>query len=478
MEQFSYSFAVSMMHSIWQSAILLVIYFVATLALRNPHPLFKRNLLYGFAATQVLLSILTFTIYHTGGFETLQLDVRKIMPGTILQKVLLQQYAPWIFYAYSMIVLYKGIGNTRNWMLFKKNYTIGLIKPAAEIKVFTASKALHFGILKKVTLWYSNTIEAPVVFGFLKPVILLPVALINQLTVEETESLIIHELSHIRNNDYLLNWLLLIVETIYFFNPFVRIMATKIRLEREKNCDVQVLQFEYSNFSYAAALLKAARHNGSVKNFQLAAVFNRSQLLMRIRFFSNEKNLDSRQGNSMFFSLAGLFVLLTFTLSVLSKPTATVLSGSLTNIQLPFVQEKTANFSAAPVNEIEITKPLELAESRVNKKSSKYITIDDKLSGISVENSIELLKPEVTQGINIVPVSYKSNLLQQVNEGRQVIINEESSNGKMITKAYNVKLKDGKWISEPLWIIAESKPTDSLRKKMVDSLIHVVPEVQ
>ncbi|MBK6635063.1 MAG: M48 family metalloprotease [Chitinophagaceae bacterium] len=58
-------------------------------------------------------------------------------------------------------------------------------------------------------------------FWFFKPVILLPVALVNNISTQQAETLILHELAHIRTNDYLLNWFLLTAETLFFLILFV-----------------------------------------------------------------------------------------------------------------------------------------------------------------------------------------------------------------------------------------------------------------
>ncbi|MBK7558684.1 MAG: M56 family metallopeptidase [Chitinophagaceae bacterium] len=157
-----------------------------------------------------------------------------------------QQVTPWLFSAYICIIAFKMIKAMYTWYHFKQLYRSGLQKPSVEFKLFTTLKAHQFGIKRKVTIWLSQSINTPVTFGFFKPVILLPVALVNNISTQQAETLILHELAHIRTNDYLLNWFLLTAETIFFFNPFVLSLCKHIRLEREKNCDLQVISFEYS----------------------------------------------------------------------------------------------------------------------------------------------------------------------------------------------------------------------------------------
>ncbi|MCP9753416.1 M56 family metallopeptidase [Ferruginibacter sp. HRS2-29] len=478
MGQFSYSFAVSMMHSIWQSAVLLGLYYAIILLLRNPHPLFKRNLLFGMIAVQLMASLATFSFYYNGSFASLQSGLYKLLPSEMPARQWLQQYAPWIFYLYVVVVIIRSAIQLRSWLDFKSNYSLSLVKPPVDTRMFTTSKAHQFGIVKKVTLWYSTNIQTPIVFGFFKPVILLPVALVNQLSVSETEALIIHELTHIRYNDYLLNWLLLATETVYFFNPFLRIMAGKIKLEREKNCDIQVLQFNYCTIGYADALLKTARLRQRVKAFQLAAVFNHSQLLTRIRFFSVEQKLSMRNRPSMPFSFAGLLLLLFFTVSLLSDPVKEILlqketaNSIITTSEAPALPESVAYASEPVINKPMPIKPAAVAMKKAMVTDETALTEDDAVA-------LNDISPAHIQEIKVVPVSLTTST-EPANEGKEVIINEESSTGKMITRAYRVKLKGDVWVSEPLWVIAETKPKDSLLKKVADTTwkLKLVPLAQ
>ena len=57
---FFYIFFLVIANSIWQSALLLLLYLIIIKLVNNIHPLQKRNLLYSFLLLQVLLSALTF----------------------------------------------------------------------------------------------------------------------------------------------------------------------------------------------------------------------------------------------------------------------------------------------------------------------------------------------------------------------------------------------------------------------------------
>ena len=56
-------------------------------------------------------------------------------------------------------------------------------------------------IKRKVQVWVSRYIDTPMIIGFLKPTILIPLASINQLSVKQLEAILLHELAHIKRND-------------------------------------------------------------------------------------------------------------------------------------------------------------------------------------------------------------------------------------------------------------------------------------
>lgn len=93
------------------------------------------------------------------------------------------------------------------------------------------------GIRRGVALLESGSIGGLVTVGWLKPVVLLPVGLINGLPVAQLEAILAHELAHIRRHDYVLNLLQSVIEAIFFFHPAVWWMSAQVRLEREHCCD-------------------------------------------------------------------------------------------------------------------------------------------------------------------------------------------------------------------------------------------------
>jgi beta-lactamase regulating signal transducer with metallopeptidase domain len=138
-------------------------------------------------------------------------------------------------------------------------------------------------IPRKVKLLISQYVQVPVMIGFLKPVILMPVTMFNNLGAEQLEAILLHELAHIKRNDYLLNIFQSIVETALFFNPFVWWISKYIRLEREHCCDDMVLAHTSQPLHYAKALVALEEYRFTTNSMAMAAADNKQHLFYRIK---------------------------------------------------------------------------------------------------------------------------------------------------------------------------------------------------
>ena len=103
----------------------------------------------------------------------------------------------------------------------------------------------------------SGLVDAPGVIGSIRPVILLPVAVLTNLTPGQVEALLVHELAHIRRRDYAVNLLQTVAETLLFFHPAVWWVSSRIREEREHCCDDVAVGVSGEPIAYASALAGA-----------------------------------------------------------------------------------------------------------------------------------------------------------------------------------------------------------------------------
>lgn len=96
----------------------------------------------------------------------------------------------------------------------------------------------------------------PLLVGWLRPTLLLPLALLSGLAPGQVEALLTHELVHLRRRDHLVNLLQVLLETLLFYHPAVWALSRDLRHDRELCCDHQVAQL-VGRPAYARALLAA-----------------------------------------------------------------------------------------------------------------------------------------------------------------------------------------------------------------------------
>jgi GWxTD domain-containing protein len=110
-------------------------------------------------------------------------------------------------------------------------------------------------VSKPLVLLESCLTDVPVVIGYFRPVVLLPLGLVTGLRPEQVEAILIHELAHIRRHDYFVNLLQSCVEGLLFYHPAVWWVSHVIRTERENCCDDGVVAMQGDAHGYAEALV-------------------------------------------------------------------------------------------------------------------------------------------------------------------------------------------------------------------------------
>ena len=100
-----------------------------------------------------------------------------------------------------------------------------------------ARLAARMGVRRPIRLRCSTRIDVPFAFGLFKSSILLPFSVLTGLAPEQAEALIAHELAHFARHDVLLNLTQVCMETVLFYHPVVRWLSIQIRAAREQHCD-------------------------------------------------------------------------------------------------------------------------------------------------------------------------------------------------------------------------------------------------
>ena len=195
---------------------------------------------------------------------------------------LMNEGLPYFSFLYLLVLVFLFIRYSNHYLHSRRLKTTGLSRIRPELRLFVTETSRVLGIGKEVKVWLSSLVEGPVTVGFLKPVILIPLATVGNLSVPQLEAILVHELAHIKRNDYFINLAVTVLEILLFFNPFARWFIKDIKREREHCCDDLVMQFPYDPPTYVSALLSLA--GGGQQQLALAAAgVNDQFLLQRVR---------------------------------------------------------------------------------------------------------------------------------------------------------------------------------------------------
>jgi beta-lactamase regulating signal transducer with metallopeptidase domain len=233
----------------------------------------------------------------------------------------LQKTLPIASIAYLLLLALPTAQFIRNYRYVRVIRKYGLTRIDANWRIFVKNIAAHMGIAREVKIWISELVSSPVTIGFLKPVILVPVAAINHLTPQQLEAVLLHELSHIRRYDYILNLFIHLVHTILYFNPFAKAFVKIVEKEREKSCDEMVLQFQYDSHDYASALLTLEKAGNASPVFTMAAGGRKNDLLTRVELILGVQKKKVFSFNKLAGFMAGLLCVIGLNaVLIISKP--------------------------------------------------------------------------------------------------------------------------------------------------------------
>jgi hypothetical protein len=126
----------------------------------------------------------------------------------------------------------------------------------------------------------SAAVHVPLVVGWLRPVVMLPASALTGLSPAQLESIIAHELAHVRRHDYLVNALQSVAEVLLYYHPACWWISHRIRVEREHCCDDMAVALCGDGVTYASALADLETHRRQAA-FALAATDG--PLLQRVR---------------------------------------------------------------------------------------------------------------------------------------------------------------------------------------------------
>jgi beta-lactamase regulating signal transducer with metallopeptidase domain len=168
-----------------------------------------------------------------------------------------------------------------------------------------------FQSVRSVALCQSDRLRVPTAIGFLSPVVVIPTWALHELSTTELNSILIHELAHLRRRDDWTNLAQQILKAILFFHPAVWWIQNQLALEREMACDDAVLAESANPRGYAQCLISVAEKSFMRRGVALAqAIVNRMrQTSLRVsRILDVNRSSATRVWKPALYSVAAFFV--------------------------------------------------------------------------------------------------------------------------------------------------------------------------
>ena len=235
----------------------------------------------------------TVSVLATGSAET-------IAPGSATLPASLLPWMPWITalwmigVAVSALRLLGGAWRLNRWATRETS-------PApSEWQERCDSLGRRLGLRSQVPLRESARVHGPLIVGWFRPILVLPLGMLQSLPGLQIEALLLHELAHVHGRDPLIHLLQRAVETLLFYHPAVWWVSEQIRREREHRCDDRVIEAQGEGHSLAEALVTLAERAHSAEPLALAAtdgsVASRVRRLLQGRPPGSTGTTASRKG--------------------------------------------------------------------------------------------------------------------------------------------------------------------------------------
>ena len=423
---FLQSLSFALLNSLWQMAFLWIFYnIVVVLFTIKPSTNFK--LLVATQTSGFLWFIYTLYVSLNSNNVSYYESSSSIYSPFIQEKLLPLIAVIYLFFAFVFLAKFciqfyslKGIRNNNEQLPISNKW-----------QQFINDSKGKLDIARTIQIKISKTITTPLTIGFIKPIILIPLAAINNLTTQQLEAILLHELAHIKRNDYIINLVILFLNAIMFFNPFSKYIACLIDKQRELSCDDEVLDYNYSNNLYAEALLNVAKfqfQSQTLFGTMTAVSTNQQELKHRIKRILNieteSKNwsLFSKQiGFSLFFGLL-LFALIGFININVKKVIADGVPVA-SNI----------SFFLQPIATNDQTKKIENSlEIKVQEKHKTSKKLKQKQDLIKNNDELESNREAIEQGFKMLgKLATENDIVENVNASslseEDIVINDENN---------------------------------------------------
>lgn len=134
-----------------------------------------------------------------------------------------------------------------------------------------------------IDIWLSHQCVSPMVVGLIHPKIIVPHALIHELTHQQLTHVILHEQAHIERHDLIASAIQEFIAICFWWSPIIRPLNRQIHLSRELACDNRAAMQSKEPLKYAQTLLDCAK-----------LMFSRHKNILAMSLFNHKKDLTIR----------------------------------------------------------------------------------------------------------------------------------------------------------------------------------------
>lgn len=183
-------------------------------------------------------------------------------------------------------------------------------------RIISGASALPEGLSASVAcpIRCSDQIAGPLVTGFFRQIILLPVHMVNRLSPNSLNHILHHEYAHIQRHDIRIMMVQKILSALYWWNPVLHLMVRHLNQSREMACDERAVLCSNDIRNYTRSLLSSAEHILITRQSPLmVGIFHhRKNLIQRIERLKsmNIKMIRHSKKTSLFWSISLISVAL------------------------------------------------------------------------------------------------------------------------------------------------------------------------
>ncbi|MGV8981178.1 M56 family metallopeptidase [Clostridium sp.] len=409
-------------------------------------------------------------------------STKQIMNIPLKTKINIKQYfcTIWLF-GVALLIGILFVGHKKLRKIIKTS--IKNVTSAHKKILYDCMKTMN--IVTEVELSYSTKIVSPSLCGFIKPEMLIPLRVAINVCDEEFKYIVMHELTHLKNKDIFINWVITLLSIIYWFNPILLYGFHRMRQDCEFSCDSGVISYldQGGHLKYGNALIRvlelACSSNRLIGTTPM--VMNSLEIKRRIIMISKYKKINIKG-----ILLGALVVIIIGSLGI-SLNTSNVSSdknvASATTLQVetPVVPSKITVNSTLNTASTEIKKSSNNNTNQIVPFSSDIVIYNSHPdeaypSGMKVTAVGALLNDKlVSEGFNshFIKIDSSTDYNKSYKISRDLITKNVKSYSNTILLDIHRELakEDKSSIKKLFFVLADKSPHYKTNKKLVDSLM-------